>query len=399
MKITLTKLLVGLFALAVVGAVAHGLRPVPVEVDLVEVGRGELVVTVDEDGKTRVRDRYTVSAPVAGRLRRVLLRPGDRVAAGQTVLAVLEPREPELLDARTRAQAEARVRVAEAAVQRAAAGLERGKVQHAFALAELERTERLRRGKSTSAGDVDRAREAARLAEQDARAARFAARVAEFELLQARAALMPEPSQAARPLELRSPIDGTVLRVFQESEAVLGPETRLMELAELERLEVEIDVLSSDGARIATGARVMLDHWGGPTLAARVRRVEPSAFTKVSALGVEEQRVNVIADLVDPPAKRAGLGDGFRVDARIVLSEGQDVLKAPTSALFRDAGKWAAFIFEAGKARRRMLEVGRSTALEAEVLGGLAQGERVIVHPGDRVKDGAEVVERPGAVR
>jgi HlyD family secretion protein len=349
-----------------------------------------LSVTVNEQGKTRIRQRYSISAPVTGQLRRIPFKPGADVRAGDTVLAVIDPIAPALLDARTRALAEARR-------DAAAANLEKARITHDFAVSELRRLERLYGEKAISTQELETAqwRESSTAREQTA--AESAWRQAEAEL----AAFEPSPDGATpshlKPTEVRAPVDGQVLRVFEENARVVFAGTPLLEIGDPADLEVVIEVLSRDGAAIAPGARVELDQWGGgDPLVARVRLVEPSAFLKVSALGVEEQRVNVIADLRTPPAQRRSLGDGFRVEARIVAWESPQTLKVPSGALFRRGGQWTAFVVASGRARLRSVTVGYSSSAETQILDGLKEGDTVIVYPGDRIREGQRV--RPSKV-
>ncbi len=407
MNILFRRLISILFVLGVVGAIVFGLMPAPVEVDLATVEQGAIRVTVDQDGKTRIREKYVVSAPLAGRLLRIELEPGDPVVAGKTLLASIEPRDPELLDARTIAQAEARVKAAEAAVQKMEPLLDEAKAAQEFAESELQRAResRAKSQRSVSASEVEGKLLAYRTRAALLRTTKHNREIANFELDQARAALMrsrPPPQDSietpaanGRNFTIHAPIDGRVLRVFQESTAVVNSGTSLLELGDPTDLEVEIDVLSRDAVRIEPGAHVLLEHWGGEkTLQGRVRLVEPSAFTKISTLGVEEQRVNAIVDLVDPPQDRTALGDGFRVEARIIVSEATDVLKTPTSALFRVGEEWAVFRVVAGVAQQTVVKLGMQNGLQAEVVEGLAAGDQVVVHPGDDVADGTGVEAR-----
>jgi HlyD family secretion protein len=383
---TLRKRLPLLIGLAVVAlVVVYALQPTTVPVEVVRAERGSLRVTVDEDGKTRIRDRYVVSAPLTGRLVRIALRPGDEVKAGQTVLATIEPRDPELLDASARGIAEARVKAAESTQKQAAPLLEKARAAHAQAIRDLDRD---RNGLSTGAVtpqqyDTTATRE--RTAALELKTAQFAAQVAGFELEQARAALLrtrPPASgeEEAWRLEVRSPIDGRVLRVFQESATIVTPGLRLLELGDPADLEIEIDVLSTDAVKVRPGAPVFLEHWGGESaLRGRVRLVEPAAFTKPSALGVEEQRVNVIANFLDPPAVWRALGDAYRVEARIVVWESADVLKVPAGAVFPHKDGKGVFVIANGTARLREVRTGHSNGLETEVLEGLETGTEVIV--------------------
>jgi HlyD family secretion protein len=381
-----------------VALIVVGLWPRPIPVESGMVVRGPLVVTVDEQGMTREKNRYVVSTPVAGQLRRIDWKAGAAVEAGKTVLAVLESTGADFLDARSLAQAEARVRAAEASREAAGAQRDRATAAARLAAAEFERTKQLRAQSVASAQEFDLAQMRADTAAQDARAAEFALKVADFELQQARAALTrgkaPEPgtNAALPPLVITSPVDGRILRVFQESARVVPAGFPLMEIGDPTDLEVRIEVLSRDGVAIRPGARVMLEQWGGDApLNARVRLVEPSAFTKISALGVEEQRVYVVADFTDPIEQRATLGDSYRVEARIVTWEKPDALHAPAGALFQRAGAWQTFVIDGGRARLQTIKVGHTNGVETEVLDGLKEGDRLVVYPGDKVFDGTRV--------
>lgn len=385
-----------------VALIVVGLWPRAVPVEAAAVTRGALVVTVDEEGMTRVKNRYVVSAPVAGQLRRIDWKAGAVVETGKTVLAVLETSGADFLDARSQAQAEARVRATEAAREAALAQRERAAAAARMFTSDLERMKKLRADNVASAQEFDIAQMRAETAAQDARAAEFAFKVAEFELQQAKAVLMrgavspPSAGAAAgsgaEPMVITSPVNGRILRVFQESARVVPTGFSLVEIGDPTDLEVRIEVLSRDGVAITPGARVILEQWGGAeSLAARVRLVEPSAFTKISALGVEEQRVYVIADFVDSLEKRPTLGDSYRVEARIVTWENANVLRAPAGALFQRAGGWRTFAINEGRATLRTVKVGRGNGVETEVLDGLREGEHVVVYPGDKVTDGTRV--------
>lgn len=400
MKVSSPRILWSLSVIAAAGVLVYAFLPRPIAVDLAPVKRGPLRVTIDEEGKTRVRERYVVSAPLAGRLLRVEVHAGDSVVAGKTLLAVIEPSEPELLNVRTRAQAEAQVKAAEAARAQAIPNLERARAGHDLATIELQRARQLFESEALPKQDLDVATHRERAAAEDFRSAQFAVRIAEFELEQARATLLrtrprnTEPAETSH-LEIRAPIGGRVLRLFQESETVLAPGTALLDLGDPSDLEVEVDVLSSDAVRIASGARVLLERWGGDQpLEGRVRLVEPAAFTKVSALGVEEQRVHVLITIEDPPERHESLGEGYRVEARIVLWEGSSVLKVSTGALFRHRDGWAVFRVVRNRAIFSPLTIGRLNESEAEVLGGGAENDEVILHPGDKLSDGVAVTRR-----
>ena len=390
-----------LVALGVAGFLVYAFWPQPVPVDVAEVARGALRVTIEAEGRTRVREIYVVSSPVAGSVRRLEPQAGDTVIAGETVLATVEPVAPTILDVRTRRQAEAAVKAAEAARALARAELVGAEAQHDFALAELDRTRSLAERGTASQSALDRATMEATSRQATLETARAALRVKDFELENARAQLIEPADEGAVNggaccVDVRSPIDGRVLRVLHESEGVVAAGEPLIEVGDPEDLEIVVDLLSADAVRVSEGAAVLIDDWGGGRiLAGRLRRVEPYGFTKVSALGVEEQRVNVIIDFVDPPEARPSLAHGFRVMVRIVEWEGDGILVAPMGGVFREGDDWAAFVMEDGRAHLRRLEIGRTNGREAEILGGLEAGERVILHPSDLVLDGVSVELRP----
>lgn len=391
-----------LFLLAAAGAVAaaivSALLPQPVAVDVGVVEPRRLQVTVNEDGITRIREKYVVSTPLAARLMRIGLKVGDAVTAGETILARLQPTDPALLDPREVARAKARVKAAEGRLQQSQAELARAKAALEHAETEMGRFMRLAASNAATQTQADEARLLFRQRTEEYRVARFAEEIARYELELEQAALLRTQSDSADNGDgdgdflVRSPITGRVLRLFQESAAVVQAGAPLLEVGDPSDLEIVVDVLSTDAVRISPGAAVRIEQWGGETpLAGRVRLVEPSGFTKLSALGVEEQRVNVIVDFLDPVEKRSSLGDGFRVEARIVIWEGEDVLSIPTSALFRQGNEWACFVAQGRRAERRDIRIGRSNGLLAQVLGGVAKGERVILHPSDAVADGVEI--------
>lgn len=370
-------------ALVLIGLIVAGLWEQPLQVEITTVSRGALRATVNEEGKTRIKQRFLVSAPVAGQLRRIPFKAGAPVKAGETVLAVIDPLTPALLDARSRSMAEARRDVA-------AANLEKARVTHDFATNELKRLQRLFKDKTATAQDLDSAQWRETSAARDKAAAESAVRQAESEL----AIFSPANSANAQtdPTEIKAPAGGRVLKVIEESSRVVTPGMPLVEIGDPAELEVVVEVLSRDGAGIQPGTKVELEQWGGAApLQAEVRLVEPAAFTKVSALGVEEQRVNVVADLVTPPEQRANVGDHFRVEARIIVWQTNDVLKAPSGALFRRGQDWAAFVLENGRVHLRPVKTGRASDTETQILDGLKEGDQVILYPGDRVQDGKRV--------
>lgn len=389
------RLLAWTGAAILLALIVAGLWPRAVPVETAVAARGPLLVTVDEEGQTRVRNRYIVAAPAGGHLRRVELKAGAPVEAGATVLAVLETGGADLLDARGLAQARARVQGAESAREQAAARHAAAAATLAQTRLDLARAQTLLDQKISTQQEFDVTATRERVATQDERAAAFGLQVAAYELEQARAALIraqPGEGGDAAALKIVSPVNGRVLRVMQESARAVLAGTPILEVGDPADLEVRIEVLSRDGVGITPGARVLLEQWGGEKpLEARVRLVEPSAFTKISALGVEEQRVYVIADLDAPPAARPTLGDGYRVEARIVRWSADNVLRVPAGALFQREGGWQTFVIEGRRARLRDVQVGQSNGLETEILGGLSEGDRVIIYPGDRVADATRV--------
>jgi HlyD family secretion protein len=388
--------LVWVFGALIVIALAFALRPGSVPVDLAVVERGLLRVTIDEEGETRVRDRFVVSAPVAGRVLRIDLEPGDAVTAGKTVLASFQPGLPALLDARTRAEAEGRVNVARAALEEARAARDRAQTERDFAESDLKRQRELDRAGLVSAEKLEAAVADARAKADALRVAESAIRRAQRGLEVAQAALVVAGSAStASPILIRAPVTGVVLKRLRESESVVPAGEPLLEIGDPKNLEVVSDLLSTDAVRISTGNSVLIEGWGGEkTLKGKVRRIEPSGFTKISALGVEEQRVNVVVDFDHLTVGENTLGDGFRVEIRIVVWEKQDVLKVPVSGLFRLGEDWAAYVVADGRAARRTLTIGQRNSLEAEVLSGLQPGDVVIVHPSDAVQEGVRVVPR-----
>jgi HlyD family secretion protein len=378
------------------GLLAFALWPTPVEVDVAAVSRGPLVVTVEEEGRTRVRDRFIVSAPVTGRVLRIELEPGDRVRRGD-VVARVQAEAPPLLDTRTTAEAHAAIDVARAELGRVRAEEQRAEAAMTQAQRELERARRLTAAGVLSTQELDVREVEARLAEKVWNAATFAARAASAELQRAEARLAPaSPGARNRAVAVAAPEDGVVLRRLRESESFVPAGEPLVEIGDPARLEIVVDLLSTDAARIREGARATVQPRTGAEapLDATVRRIEPSGFTKVSALGVEEQRVNVVLDLADQASEDTVLGDAYRVEVRIVVWEAPDVLKVPMSALYRAGDQWAVYEVRDGLAQRTIVELGQQTGREAEVLAGLDEHARVIVHPGDAVRDGTRVKQR-----
>ena len=381
--------------LVVGGLLAVALWPKTVGVELGVVSRGPLMVTVDEEGMTRVRDRFVVSSPVAGRVLRIELEPGDTVTRGQ-VVAHVRAETPPLLDERTRAEAQAAIESARAALGRARAEEQRARATLAQLQRELTRIRELAQNRVVSAQELESREAEAKVAEESVNAAVFAVQAATSALQGAQARLAPPTRDAAgRVVSVTAPADGVVLKRLRESESVVPPGDPLIEIGDPHRLEIVVDLLSTDAVRVRRDARTIIEQWGGERqLEARVRRIEPSGFTKISALGVEEQRVNVVLDFVDPAAAWAALGDAYRVEVRIVIWEAAAVLKVPTSALFRQGEKWAVYTVEDGRARRVIVELGHQTGQEAEIVSGVAEGAPVILHPVDTLADGARVKEK-----
>jgi len=396
MNIIKQSLLLIAFASLVLGAIVYAFLPKPIPVEVVRVTRGPLQVTVNHEGRTRVKERYVISAPLNGRLLRVELHSGDPIRAKEPLLASIEPSDPALLDPRARAEAEAQVKAAEAAKLQAIPILDRARAAREQAKTELDRAQRLYATGAMSHQELDNAELKSSTADEELKAADFGVQIATFELEQAQAVLSGGKNHTVgTPFEIRSPISGELLRVFQESESFVQSGTRLLEIGDPRDLEMEIDVLSTDAVKIKPGDKVIVEHWGGDApLLGRVRLIEPAAFLKISALGVEEQRVNVIADFVNSPEKYRALGDAYRIEARIVISEADNVLKVPAAALFRRGEEWAVFVANRGRALLRPVKVGRRNDLEAEVLTGLSENETVLVHPSDKIQNMTRIQER-----
>ena len=393
MKRILNTIVLLLLAGGVVALLTLWLRPAPAKADIAKASRGPLRVTVDGEGKTRVRDRYVVAAPVAGRLRRISLRHGDEVSHGQ-VIALIEPLPLSPLDPRQRAESIGRVNAAEDAKVEIDRLVERNKVSYEQARRDLERSETLARSGVISQQEVEKAQTAVATTWREYEAAKSKSESAAHEVEVARAALLTMnqsgiPNNIAGPVKVQAPTAGRVLHVLEESERVVTAGTSLVELSNPSKLEVVIELLSTDAVKVRIGALVIIEGWGGPrALEAHVRMIEPSAFTKVSALGIEEQRVNVVADLTE---RSSELGDNYRVEGRIVVWETNLALRVPVSALFRRGEKWSLFVVENGVARLHDVDVGQRTPFEAEIKSGLEEGAAVIVHPSNQIIDGARV--------
>jgi HlyD family secretion protein len=383
--------------LAVAGITVWLMVPAPVSVETAVTTKGRFVATVDEDGKTRVRERYVVAAPLAGRLSRIRFKVGDQVQVDDTV-ATIRPSLAPLMDPRTRREVEERLGTAEANLERAKAVVERSQAQVNQANTDLTRTRTLAQQGAATTQTLERAELAARLADRDLRAAEFQDHAAEHEISQMRALLARYGNDGNGQPEswsVASPVAGVVLKVTTPSETIAQPGTPLLDIGDARDLEIVVDVLSTDAVEIRAGADVTIDHWGGEgKLTGRVRLVEPAAFTKVSTLGVEEQRVNVLVDILSPPEEWARLGDGYQVDVQIVVFARDDATIVPSGALFRRGEGWNVYVAKDGRAELRQVELQRRSGRLAAVASGISPGEEVIVYPNDRVAPGKRVAQR-----
>jgi HlyD family secretion protein len=386
----------GIIVIAVLlgAGLAWAFWPRPVLVEIAEVARRPLQVTVEEEGRTRVKERYMLYAPVAGYLRRVELEVGDPVTAGQA-LAVIDPLPSAMLDPRTRAEAEARAAAARSGLARAEEILRQARSEAELAAEEFRRREELLARQLVSRSEHDQAGSRKRAMEAAAQAAASSVEVARHELEAAQAVLRyagAARGDDASPIEVVAPVNGRLLKRLQESAGVVAAGQALLEVGDPQALEVEVEVLSRDAVRIEPGGRVLFERWGGAdVLEGRVRTIEPTGFTKISALGVEEQRVLVIADFAAPAEDWGRLGDGYRVEAKFITWEREDALTVPGGALFRRGDEWAAFVVRDGRAHLVRVQTGQGSGLLTEVLGGLQSGDQVVVHPDDALEDGKRV--------
>jgi len=402
MSLSLKKgIMPGVAALLVLAGLVYAFWPRPIPVSLTRAERAPLMVTIEDEGETRVKEVYTISAPLSGRVARFGGHVGDSVTAGKTVVATIRPSDPSLHDVRTHSELEAAVRAAEAARDLARAHMASAAAARDFAEAEFKRSRDLAERGTVSRSVLDRARMEARTKAAELAEARAELRVREFQLETAKATLLsPESAPAAKTgdlccFQVRAPVSGTILRIIRESEAVVQAGAPLVEIGDPADLEIVVDLLSTEAVKVSAGDAVLIDGWGGAgSLNGRVRRVEPFGFTKVSALGIEEQRVNVVVDFTDPPKLWSRLGHGYRVVTRIVRWRGENVLQVPLSALFRSRGAWSLFRVEDGRARLTRVGVGHMNVRTAEIRAGLKAGDTVLLHPSDRIEDGVRVVAR-----
>jgi len=389
------RIIIITIAAVVILAIAYGFLPRPVPVEVVKASQGPLRVTIDEEGKTRVKDRFVLSAPVAGFMRRIELDVGDHVKKGQTVVEI-EPLRSNILDPRSRAEAEAAISAAQAALNSALENARAAAAEADYARQKLERSKKLYDEGYISKDFFDRVDSEAKRTEANHLSAEAAVKVARSELGKARAALMYSAAEGTvnhgRVVEILTPVDGRVLNIHHESEGVVNAGESLIDIGDPDKLNVKVEVLSADAVNIKPGTPVLFERWGGDSpLSGKVRVVEPAAFTKISSLGVEEQRVLVLADITSLPESWQSLGDGYRVEASFIIWEGKDVLQVPASALFRKGNGWAVFVMENKRARQRQVVVGHRNGLTAEIVSGLSEGELVIIHPDESIKDGARV--------
>ncbi|HOX68507.1 MAG TPA: efflux transporter periplasmic adaptor subunit [Burkholderiaceae bacterium] len=404
-----TKISIGVASLALAALLAWAFAPRPIEVEVAKARVGAFEQTITEDGKTRLHQRYVVSAPLAGRLSRITLTEGDRVEAN-AVVATLTPVLSPMLDERSRSEQNSRVEASEANVQRASARIARTRIALEQARNDLQRTELLAKQGFVAPIRLDNERLAVQAAQREIDAAVQEHHVAQHELEQTRAALQASrgASGTAGAFELRSPIAGQVLRVVQTSETTVAVGSPLIELGDLARMEIVVELLTTDALNAPPGSRVRIERWGGKTsLEGRVRLVEPAAFTKVSALGVEEQRVRLLVDITSPPSEWQALGDAFRVEVHIVTVAIDQALMVPVSAVFplpaeaRDADvngrreqRFAVFVVDGGRARLKPVDVGARNGSQAWVRSGLKAGDTVVIYPSPAVADAARVHPR-----
>ena len=390
------RITMGVTAIALIAGAVIVFRPQGLNVEVAAVARAPLEQKVVDEGRARVRERYTVSAPVTGTLARIDLHEGDAVEPG-TVLARLLPLASPLRDPESRKAAELRLASSMDALEQAKATVARAQAMRDMAATDLERNETLAKGGAATAAQLDQARVEARAKGSELTSAKFAATVAEHDIVQARAALarFTPGAMKSEQFEITSPVHGQVLHVIHKSEGVVSAGTALLEVGDRQALELVADVLSQDAVGIKPGMAARIVHWGGDApLAAKVRRVEPAAFTKVSALGVDEQRVNIVLDLDSPAEDWRSLGDGFSVEIEITVWSKPDVLQVPTSALFRDGTAWSVFVVTRGRASTRHVEPGHRGPLQTEIRTGLQPDETVVIHPGAAIRDGTRVVFR-----
>lgn len=391
------RVLMGFAVAAACSMAAWALWPKPIAVEVAHISRGPILITVEDEGKSRIKDLYTVSTPITGKVVRLSLEAGDQVTKDMTTIAVIEPMAPAFLDVRTQRELEAHAEAAKAGLGLAEAEANHAQAELAFAQSELIRATSLGRTKTISERALERARIDVETRQAALARAKAGLEVRKRELESARARLIaPEEAWKGEVptgccVTVRAPVSGRVLRVMQESERVIAAGTPLIEIGDLKNLEFVVNLLSADAVKVADGAGAIIDGWGGVPLVARVTRIEPAGFTKVSALGIEEQRVRTILQLRDASQVASKLGHEYRVLVRIIVHEIVSALRVPISALFRKGDQWAVYVVENRQARSAAVQVGHRNGQFAEVLGGLADGTLVVLHPSDRVYEGTRV--------
>jgi HlyD family secretion protein len=401
MGIKLSRLVFWLIAAALlVFGLYYTFREQAYFVDVASVEVGSLQVSIAEEGETRVRDIFELSSPLMGRVLRLEVEAGDEVIAAETVVAKIEPNDPAFLDIRSEEEARAGVKASEALLMLAKAQLSEAESELEFAFSEMERTQRLVDRRLVSLRDLDQTKKNYKTKSASVETALASIKARESELAQAKARLVTPiniqgSSEKCKCLSLFSPTTGKILRVLHESEGIIEPGDVLVEIGNVSDLEIVVDFLSIDAVRIEPGQRVIIDHWGGDFfLNGIVQKVEPFGYTKVSSLGIEEQRVDVIINLVDSSDQWASLGHGYQVEARVILWQEENILKLPITSLFRKDLDWSVFVVEDGRAILKKIQLGKKNAFEAQVLSGLEEGELVILHPSNQVKNGVLVDKR-----
>jgi len=386
----------------IIGLLIFAFLPEPIKVDMITVSKGDLLITMEGEGKTRIHDIYTVSAPMDGRITRIEIEPGDRITAGETTIANMYPANPSFLDKRTETQAKADMEGAKAALSLANSRVKQTKAQLEFDLAELKRIETLFKNNNVSKASLERAELQLKslIAELETALSNKQVMMSRLEAAKARL-LQPNKSELSKDNEkdcqicIHSPVDGRVLRILHKSEGIVPIGTPLVEIGDPADLEVNIEMLSTNAVKIKVGNPALIKRWGGNhDINARVKIIEPSGYTKISALGVEEQRVNVILSFTDPREKWSKLGDAFRVEAAIIIDQATDVIKIPISALFRNNEIWSVFKVVEGIVQLQSVEVGRRNNQYVEILSGLNTGDQIITHPGNAIDIGVKVESR-----
>ncbi|MBY3095150.1 HlyD family efflux transporter periplasmic adaptor subunit [Rhizobium laguerreae] len=402
MRTSWIKQIVGAAALgALVAGAVWFAWPQPIAVDIATVAKGPMEVTVEDEARTRVRHIYTVSAPIAGKVLRISppRHVGDHVTADETVVAVMQPTVPSFHDVRTHEELQAALAAADAAMTLAEAEIRRIDASLGFARTDLQRASALAQTGAGSRRTLDQA-----TLEVETNEAALASAKAELEVRRNErgsvAARLSEPSEASSQsgrgccIQLRTPVTGRVLKIIQESAGVVPAGAPLIEIGDPLDLEIVADLLSTDAVKIQPGSPVQIDGWGGPPIQGRVVRVDPAGFVKISSLGIEEQRVRTTIDFIDPPEKWSSLGHDYRVIVHVGIWKAEDAVTVPVAALFRKGDNWAVFAAKDGRARTIVVEIGRRNSQVADVQSGLVAGDRVVLHPSDRIADGVAIAER-----